>query len=133
MLITSITWSLKKIHRTYHSLSLLHRNASIQPAKSPVILPTHPTNEVQSLGVVGYDHDLVTAISWLAHLTHETPQDKHLPRQFRMDWCIPSTTHSFVGHEFGNAICSGCGSALRLFFCVADLLLVPAASALTKI
>ncbi len=113
-----ITYCAKVIIPPYHLLTLLHRNTSVQTTKSPIILPTHPANQVQCLSVVGNDDNLIISISGFAHFSHEPIENKHLSRKLWHDRCIASTAHGFIRHELRNTISSWCSSAL-LFFSVA--------------
>ena len=108
-------------------MASLHRNAAIQATEAPTILIAHPANQVQRLGVVGYDDDLVGAVARLAHLAHEAPQDEHLAAQLGHDGSVPSASHGLVGHELGDAVGARRGGALLLLG-VADLLLLAAAA-----
>mmetsp|Transcript_32550 Transcript_32550/g.58910 ORF Transcript_32550/g.58910 Transcript_32550/m.58910 type:complete len:231 (-) Transcript_32550:115-807(-) len=62
-------WIVEFVH---HFLSLLHCHRAIKSTKSPVTLTTHFPNQIQSLSIVGYNHNLVASISGSTHFFHES-------------------------------------------------------------
>ena len=96
-------------------MALLHPNATVQPAKWPVILAAHFPDEIQGLCVVANYDDPVISAPGGSHNFHESVKGEHFSGPFGKDRLLTFPPPTRVRQELIDALSPGCRRRLWSF------------------